>query len=183
MELFEMVNGYAAPSIHALLISPFKEIWNNDTSDNNIESIKIFTYIELVCSPKKSNPFVGYSEEERPRKVKKEVWDDEDYPLNTDIIFATMKYKELLAQDSLSYGLFLDALVSVEKLRKFLREFDMDERTPHGSLVLKPKDLTNALKDLDDVSKNMEASRDRVHTEIIQSAKTRNQREIGDFER
>lgn len=183
MELFEIVNGYAVPSVHALLISPFKEIWNNDNSDNNVDSINTFTYIELLCSPKKSNPFVGYSEEERPAKVKKEVWGDEDYPLDTDTILAVIKYKELLSESSPSYDLYVSAVNAVQKLRKFLNDFEMDEKTPNGTLLLKPKDITNALKDLDEVSKNMEASRDRVHTEITQSAKTRNQRDIGDFER
>lgn len=183
MDLFEVINGYAVPSVHALLIEPFRSMWEEDASDNNVDSIKAFTYIELVCSPKKSNPFIGYSEEDRPRKVKKQVWGDEDYPLNTDIILATIKYKELLSESSPSYDLYISAVNAVQKLRIFLDGFNPDERVNAGYLVMKPGDITRALKDLDDVGKNMEFARDRVHTELIQSAKTRNQREIGEYER
>lgn len=183
MDLLEMVNGYAVPSVHALLIEPFKSIWNNDTSSNNIESTKIFTYIELLCSPKKSNPFAGYEEEIRVIKVKEEVWGDGNYPITHQIMLATLRYKELLSDSSMSYGLYVDAVTGVEKLRKFLREFSLDERTPGGAMVLKPRDITSAMKDIDDVAKNMESSRDRVHTELIQTSKTRNQRDIGDYER
>lgn len=183
MELFEMVNGYAVPSIHALLIEPFKSIWNNDTSNNNVDSTKIFTYIELMCSPRKSNPFHGYEEETRIKKVKEEVWGNEDYPITHEVMMATLRYKELLSESSVSYGLYVDALVGIEKLRKWLREFSLDERTPGGAMVLKPRDVTSAMKDMDETGKSIESSRDRVHTELIQTAKTRNQREIGDYER
>lgn len=183
MELFEMVNGYVMPSVHALMIEPFKSIWEKDTSDNNVESIKVLTYIELMCSPKKSNPFHGYSEEERPSKVKQEVWKDKNHPTTMDMLNGVIKYKELLADDSASYALYISAVNGVQKLRQFLDTFSMDERTPNGAMVLKPADVTRAYKDLDDVAKNMEAARDRVHTEIVQSAKTRNQRNINEFER
>lgn len=183
MELFEMVNGYAMPSIHALLIRPFKDMWEQDTSKNNVECIKIFTYVELMCSPKKSNPFIGCAEDERSAKVKKEVWGDENYPTGVDVVMAVLKYKELLSESSPSYDLYVSGVNAIYKLRKFLDDFDMDERTPHGAMVMKPKDITNALKDLDEVSKNMELSRDRVHSELITNTKTRNEREIGPFER
>ncbi len=179
-----MVNGYAAPSVHALLIEPFKSIWEKDTSLNNEKSIQIFTYVELVCSPKNTNPFMGYTdEEERSRKVKEAVWKDPDYPITEEVMWAVLRYKELLADSSPAYGLYIDAITSINKLRVFLREFDINERTPTGSMVLKPKDLTNALKDLDEVSRNLELSKDRVHNELTQMSKTRNQREIGYFER
>lgn len=183
MDLFEIVNGSAVPSVHALMIKPFKDIWESDTSDFKENSIKIFTYIELLCSPKKSNPFVGCSEEDRPTKVKKEVWGDEDYPIGLDVMMATLKYKELLSESSPSYELWVSAVNAVKKLRVFLDEFDMDERNTHGMLILKPKDVTNALKDLEEVSRNMELGRERVHSELVSATKTRNEREIGYFER
>lgn len=183
MELFEMVNGYVSPSIHVLLIEPFKTIWDNDTSKNNIDSIKLFTYVELMCNPRKSNPFFGCSEDERPAKVKQEVWGNPDHPVDTDMVLAVIKYKELLSKSSPSYDLYVSGVNAVHKLRKFLDDFNMNERTPSGAMVMKPKDITNALKDLDDVGKNMELSRDRVHSEMITNTKTRNEREIGDFER
>ncbi len=183
MELFEMVNGYVVPSVHSLIIQPFKDIWNTDTSSNNIESTKIFTYIELMCSPKKSNPFIGIPEEERSEKVKEEVWKDEDYRITDTIMFAVLKYKELLSIASPSYDLYVSAANAVQKLKAFLDDFDMEDKTRGGTLVLKPKDITSALKDIEDVGKNLELARNRVHSEVIQANKTRNQREINDFER
>lgn len=183
MDLFEIVNNRVKPTIHALLIEPFKSMWENDTSEFKQNCIKDFTYVELMCNPRKSNIFMGYPEQERPSKVKREVWGNEDHPITTEIMFAVMKYQELLNEATPSYGLYVSALNSIAKLRNFLDNFDPDERTRAGGLIMKPKDLTGALKELDDVSRSLEASKERVHSELVNNAKTRNEREIGRFER
>lgn len=184
MDLFEMVNGYVMPSVHSLTIEPFRTIWEEDDTQNNTYSIELFTYVELLCSPKKSNPYSGEVDlEKRSRLVKKEVWDDENYPTDMDMVNCTIKYKELLSISSASYGLYVDAETAVDKLRTFFREFDLGERTPHGAMVLKPRDVTGALKDIDDVAKNIEMRKEKVHSELLTTTKTRNDREINEFER
>jgi hypothetical protein len=185
MDLFVVHNNKAFPSTHALLISPFREIWNNDRSVEKEEAIRIFTYIELLASPKKSNPYFGIPEEDRHLKVKKEVWGDSPPSVENslEIIKAVEKYKDLLAIASPSFVLFESAMVMAENLQEQIRTFNLNERTRSGSLVLKPKDATNALKDIPDTVKSLELLRARVNQELIEDAKTRNQREIGHYER
>ena len=185
MELFQITNQNAFPSPHALLIEPFKTIWEEDETPNKGEAVKIFTYIELVCSPKKSNPFVGYSEEDRPAKVREEVWKDPNFkhPKFQQIIQGVLTYKKLLHESSATYELFNSAMNAADKLRKFLNEVDLQERTNGGTAVYKPGDLTRALKEVPEVIKSLSALKDKVHTELEEASKTRNQREIGLFER
>lgn len=183
MDLFEIINGRAFPTPHALLIEPFKTIWEKDTTVEKGHAIKLFSYVELLCSPRKSNPFLGYSEDIRPKKVKREVYGTEDYHTTEFMILAVAKYKELLSNASPTYGLFTSALNAKDKLIEFLDNFDLAERTQGGTAVLKPADITKALKEIPDVAKSIVAMRDKVNTEVIEEAKTRNQREIGEYER
>lgn len=187
MELFQIVNNRAVPSTHALLIEPFKSIWYNDDTEDKKEATKVFSYVELLCNPRKSNPFSGYSEQERPSKVKRLVF-GEDNPelldsMISEIIECTMKYKELLQISSPSYGLYEDAALAIEKLRAFFREFNFDERTRSGGMVLKPKDVSDAITKVDIVAKNLQKTRDQLQMELIDETRTRNKREIGEFER
>jgi hypothetical protein len=183
MDLFEVNNGTAFPTAHALLIEPFKTIWNSDPDPKHSNAIKVFSYVYLLCSPKKSNPFLGYSEEDRPRHVKKEVYGDQD-KVDTDfMIMATMKYKELLAIASPTYTLLNAALSAKDKLVDYLENFDLSERTQGGTAVIKPADITKALKEVPDVARSIIAMVEKVNMEIIEEAKTRNQREIGQYER
>lgn len=183
MDLFEINNGRAFPSAHVLLIEPFKTIWEKDPSPDKGNAIKVFTYIELVCSPKKSNPFLGYSEDIRPAKVKQEVWGDSTKP-NTDFMtLGVIKFKELLDDASPTYSLFNAAMVAKDKLENFLLNFNLEERTQGGTAVLKPKDITSALKEIPDTAKGIVAMREKVNQELIEDAKTRKDREIGEYER
>lgn len=180
--LFEIVNGNLIVSEHALIIEPFRTIWLSDTTPKKEHAHRLFKYVELVCSPKKSNPFSGYSEEDRPSKVKKEIYKDENYKTTDFMIMATMKYKEMLENSSPSYSLFTSALVAANKLEKYLKELDLSERTQGGTAVIKPADVTRALKEIPDVTKSIISMRDKVQFEILEEAKTRNQRKIGHYE-
>lgn len=185
--LFNMEGTELTISPFALMTEPFDEIWDADNDPDKLQAIKIFKYIELTCNPKKNNPFSGYSEQERPAKVKKNVFGDEnpEIPIDmiNDIVRGTIKYKEFLTEASPSYGLYVDAANAVVKLREFLRGFDLDERTKSGGMVLKPQDIASTLGKLDDVDKSMLKAREKVHNEITDNTRTRNDREIGLFER
>ena len=68
--LFIVENSIAKPNTETLLISPFKEIWERDESEDKETAIKEFTFIELMSCKKKSNPYAGYSDEIRKDKLK-----------------------------------------------------------------------------------------------------------------
>lgn len=183
MELFEIRNNRAFPTIHSLIIEPFKTIWATDTTEEKSHAVRLFSYVELLCNPRKSNPFMGYSEEARPARVKKEIYGNENYGTTNFMILATAKYKELLKDSSPTYDLFNSALNAKDKLVDFLNNFDLNERTQGGTAVIKPADITRALKEIPDVAKSILATRDKVQTELIEETKTRNKREIGQYER
>lgn len=183
MDLFEIINGKAFPTVHALMIEPFKTIWEKDPTAEKGHAIKVFTYIELCCSPKKSNPFLGYSEDKRPEKVKKEIYGNPDKEDTEFMMLGVLKYKELLAIASPTYSLLTAGLNAKDKLVHFLENFDLSERTQGGTAVIKPADITKALKEIPDVAKSINSMRDKVHTELVEEAKTRNQREVGQYER
>lgn len=182
MDLFEVREGKAMPSVHALLIKPFKTIWEEDKTATKENAINAFTFIELNCSPKKSNSYSGYDPEERYRKLKKDIYGDEAYQLPGLVVDGIMKYEEFLENASPSFPLLKDALAASIKFRNHLGEIDLKERTNSGTAVYKPKDISGAFKDIPDMAKTLETLRDKVNQELLADTKTRNNREIGHFE-
>jgi hypothetical protein len=181
--IFEIRNGRAFPTPFALRMQHYGKMWEEDTSDENEECIKKFTYIEFMLSPRKDNPFHGYEEDKRVPRVKKEVWNDENHPIDTDIILGMEVYKEYLRNASPTFPLYEAALVAADNLKKSLKSMNLDERTNSGTAVLKPKDVTNALKDVPDVIKSLQTMRNSVHAELVEDNKTRGDRTIGMYER
>lgn len=181
--LFEISNGVLIVSEHALMIEPFASIWQSDPTPKKENALKLFKYVDLVCSPKKSNPYFGYSEDTRPKKVKKEIYKDENYATTDYMIACVERYKELLHSYSPTYDMLTSALTAADKLKKYFDSFDFDERTKGGIQVIKPKEITAALKELPDTAKGIAMMRDKVNFELAEESRTRNQREIGQYER
>ena len=183
MDLLEIRNNRVFPTVHALMLEPFKTIWESDTEEQKGNAIKVFSYIEFVCSPKKSNIFLGYEEKKRSARVKKEIYGDENYPTTDFMMRGVLRYKQALEESSPTYPLLISGLNAKDKLISFLDTFDLEERTNSGTAVLKPADITRALKEIPEVAKAIQAMREKVHSELEEAAKTRNQREVGDYER
>lgn len=183
MDLFEVRDGRAFPVTHALMIKPFKTIWEQDETEDKGEAIKMLSFIELFCSPKKSNPYHGYSEDERYIKLKEEIYDDAQYELSYLVTDGIIKYENLLENASPTYSLLRTCEQTTERLKEALTTIDINERTRSGGAVYKPKDITGALSEIADVAKNIETLREKVTQELLAETKTRNSREPGYFER
>lgn len=183
MDLFTIENGVAKPSEHALLVEPFKTIWETDKSKIKGDAMKSLTYIELLCSIKKSNPFSGYDEAIRPQKVGKEVYKDEGYQ-PTDLEKEGINtYIEFLNEASPTLSFYRASLRAAMELKTFYDTVDLNERTNGGAAVYKPGDITRGLKETAEVIKSLKDLESQVQTEVVEKSKTRGQREIGIYER
>lgn len=186
MDLFELTNGRAFPTVHVLMIEPFKTIWETDTTVEKGNAIRLFSYIELMCSPKRSNPFFGYAENIRSSKVKREIYKDENYTDTSFMITGIAKYKELLANSSPSFNMLNSALMAKDAIVGFLKDAEArlaERNLKSGAPIFKPVDVTNALIRIGAITKELEAARDKVGEELKEASKTRGQRVIGLYER
>jgi hypothetical protein len=182
MELFTYQNGKAMPSVHALIIEPYKTIWAQDKDPTKGEAVRFFTFIELACSPKKSNPYFGYGPEERYQILKEKLFGEKAYQLPGLVMDGLIQYEDFLTHASPSYSLLKAALDGAEQFKTYLSNINLSERTNSGTAVYKPRDVTNALKDLPSIAKNIEELRIKVQQELLEEGKTRSNREVGLFE-
>ena len=185
MDIFEIQNERAVPSTHSLLIEPFKTIWDNDKSKSKEDAIKKFTFIELMCSRKKSNPYIGYSEDIRYSKLAENIYGDEFVkPTDDELLKKGIEiYKQLMYEASPTLSYLEAALEAAEKVKEMMKNVDFDERTNGGAAVYKPADITNALKQTSEVVKSLVSLKEKVEAELMEDTKTRGSRDIGHFER
>lgn len=181
--LFTVESKVVSPTTQSLLISPFKELWNRDTTKDKMYAIEDFSYIEFMASIQKSNPYSGYSEDQRPNKIIKDIitraeWDQDD-PL---ILKGIEKLKEFQAEASVTYNYYMSAKVAAEKMQQFFINFSMNqinERT--GAPVFKPRDITSALNDTSRVLENLNTLREKVDNEVFEEVKKKGQKIVSPF--
>ena len=178
--LFKIENSRAVPNVETLLIEPFKTIWEKDTTIGKTTAILELTFIEFMSSSMKSNPYKGYEPEKRIEVLKRDFmppgWEPDDL-----ISQGLERIKEFQTEASPNYTLYKDALVAKEKLQRFLRTFDMTEKTNSGSLVLKPGDVTKSLMDIEKVAVSLDTLEKKIDQELFEEVKTRANKEISIF--
>jgi hypothetical protein len=185
MSLFIVEKLKVMPHPSTLLIYPFKDMWEADTTVNKDVALLKFAYIEFMCSYDKSNDFIGYEIEDRPNKIIAAIDRNNEYSFMDDnLIAAGIKmYKELQNDASPSIRLYEASLNASDKLVTFFDTLNMAERTKSGTPVFKPADITRALKDVNDVLKTLSSLKTTIHQELIEAAKGKGGRTINFFEK
>lgn len=180
--LFKVEGKVVFPTDEILLVSPFKEIWERDKSKNKEYALEDFAYMEFMTSMLKSNPYKGYSSEVKHEVVSKDIITREDWQPD-ELIRKGMEYIFKQQKDgSATYTLYLSALQAKEKLEKFFRQVDLDERNfKTGMPIYKPKELSSAILDVDKITASLSVLEKKVEEELFDSVRTKGAKEISPF--
>lgn len=191
MKLFNVVNQVVLPTEEVLLISPFKEIWDRDFSEHKFYAIKEFSFIEFMCSPKKTNPFSGYIDKvERAKKIIANIYSREavhrsiaDKWEPDDLVIDGCKvYLQFLNEASPALDFLNATEEAIEKLKQWFKTVDLNKTNAKGALLYKPVDITNAASKTELMIKTLVTLRDKVEQELFDNTKTLKNRKINPFE-
>lgn len=188
MDIFVIQNGVVIPTPEALMIYPFSEIWERN-ADKSVAMLKL-SYIEFMCSRKRSNPFIDYHEDEREEKILISLFpngNDEDREIVTEddmVGIGMAKYLAMQSDASPSLKFYEASLAAAEQMVDFFTTFDLTETNiKTGHPLYKPADITRALKDVDVVLKTLNALKSKVIQELYDDSKAKGGREINHFEK
>ena len=181
--LFIVENSIAKPNTETLLISPFKEIWDRDLTEDKEIAIKEFTFIELMASKKKSNPYAGYSDEVRKQKLKEFLFGEEsEWKVDAEVEAGLVKISEFQREASPTYSYYISVLEATEKMKQFFTSFDINEVNDKGARVFKPNEIVMAISNTDKLLQNLNSMKEKVEQELFEQTKTRGMKQINPFE-
>lgn len=181
--LFVVENNIAKPNTETLLIEPFKTLWERDSSKDKSTAIKEFTYIELMSSKKKSNPYSGYSEDIRAEKLKEYLFEDNPkWEPDIEVEKGLSKIVEFQKEASPTYTYYISVLEATEKMKDFFTTFDINEVNDKGARVFKPNEIVMAISNTDKLLQNLHSMKEKVEQELFEQAKTRGMKQINPFE-
>lgn len=180
--LFIVEGAAVIPTPETLEISPFKEIWERDESPNKETARAEFKYIEFMTSVLKTNPYKGYDDKRKEEEVRLSVGFSPKRRIDKLMKDAMQAIREFQIGASENYQYYLSAKRAVDKMRIFNNTFDLTAVNPKTlNLLLKPKDVTNALKDTEAILANFEALKSKVEEEVYAKAKVRSDKKISPF--
>ena len=181
--LFIVENNVAKPNTETLLISPFKEIWERDLTEDKEVALKEFTFMELMSSKKKSNPYAGYSDEIRKQRLEEYLFGKEsEWKMDILVEQGLAKIVEFQKEASPTYSYYISVLEATEKMKQFFTSFDINEVNEKGARVFKPNEIVMAISNTDKLLQNLNSMKEKVEQELFEQTKTRGMKQINPFE-
>lgn len=173
MKLFDLIGGKVKIHSDAIGIPCFRRVWDADKPDKE-HATKVISYIVLMN--KWDSPYVqSMDEDSRELKLKKEIFDDENYKLTTEELICEDEYKTLLNTRALqmlnNMRLKLD---SVSKYYKESLDDTLDEK--------KIKDLLAGMTSVGRVLKSIDSLETMVKAEELAIGKVKGDAKVNPYE-
>jgi hypothetical protein len=186
--IFEWTGDQMVIALPEVLLFPeFDNLWNNTEfnkckSDKkgvkHIKSSRVFKFIWMVHDYK--SPYMEYDEEERTSQALRDsklIMSDVTNPI---VVAAIAKYQNL--QDTRLLKLLRTANKTVDKIRVFLDEMDLDERDVNDKLVHNSGNVMKQIGDLGRVSEGMKDLEYQVKKEMETAKTVRGEIDLGLFD-
>lgn len=168
MKLFELEDNAVTFSPQALLLEPFKKLWERDKSKDKaraVDELAFIWYMEDV----RSDFYDIIDEDERREEVLKFLTELPSNYVPDDEVWKALKEYRVLSE-SLSVKVLKDTMVMVNNLRQAIRDIDFTERDKAGKVVYdygRAMDiagkLPKLLKDLRDIYREIEREAEEQH--------------------
>jgi len=180
--LFKVEKKHVIPHTETLMISPFKEIWERDSTEYKKFAIEELSYIEFMGSIMKSNPYSGYNKDKKEPKIREDIISREDWSPDEFVSKGIEKLKEMQRDGSPTYNYFMSAKTAAEKMQDFFESFNMtDVNIKTGNPLYKPRDITSALNDTSKVLQNLNDLKEKVDNEVYEMTKNKGQKIVSPF--
>lgn len=176
MRLFKYNDYKVDVNPEALMLKPFKTLYDK-TEDK--EKVKLlFAYIYFFADPRSDYMYI-VDEDDRMEEIKQGLglpnkWKPDD-TLNKAIEF----YKSFKPMTAM---LLEDTYASVDKLRTFLREIDLNEKDDKGKAVYSPNQITSTIKLIPALVKDLKEAEKTINSELMASTKARGVQKKSVFE-
>jgi len=162
----------------ALMLAPFKALWDRDKSKDKIKAKQELAFIYFMGDPRSDYQYLIDKEVRLAEIIKGEGmpkdWKPDDAVKRALDFYCSFK--------PASAGLLEDTRVAVDKLRQLLRNINLDERDDKNKPVHTLSSITQTIKQIPALVKDLDAAERTLSKDIIAEARARGSQSKGAFE-
>ena len=177
--LYDNATGSLNLNIHEiLLVKEFDTLWNidrnkcdeDDSGEKRLRAWREFKYIWLYADFK--SPYFQYLEMEKHKAAMLDSGLSEDEFLDPDFRAAVKKYMEII-DSSRVLILIKTGYRTLEKLRVYLDEIDLDERDPQTQKpIFKASDILSAIGSIGTMSDKLKELEEKYKKDLLEGKKS-----------
>lgn len=157
----------------ALTLAPFKKIWNRDRTANKDRAISEMGYIYFMMDPRSDYQYL-VDEEERSKAIIEGEGLSPSWKPDKVVQEAMEFYSKFKPTAAL---LLEDTRYAVDKLRKLLRDINLDEKDDKGKPVYTLNTITATIKQVPSLARDLDEAEKALASEMRSQGKMRGQGE------
>lgn len=178
MKLFKYEGYKVVISEEAFALKVFRQIWNRDRSVSKDRAIMELGYIYFMIDPRSDYQYL-VDEEERS----KAIIEGEGLPSNWKPDKVVTEAMQFYSRFKPTAALLLeDTRVAVEKLRKLLRDINLEDTDDKGRPLYTLNTITATIKQVPGLAKDLDEAEKALASEMRSEGKMRGQGEKTIFE-
>jgi hypothetical protein len=169
MNVLEFENFEVKPTQEAFLIKPIRDLYNEDKSKNKEKFMAYLSVIYFIADPRSSYNYISDEEDRLQAIIEQEGI--KNFKMTDTLKRAIEIYKQHTTTTSLE--LLKAARAAIDKIRYFLSDVDLKELDVHGKPVYTVSSITQALKQVMVLSKELIAVEKVVSGEIEEKGRAK----------
>lgn len=169
MKLFKYESYKITVSEEALLLKPFKAIWKRDKTPNKDKAMAELGFIYFFCDIRSDYQYI-VDEEARKQAIKEGEGLPKDWEPDKLVLEAMQFYNKFKPTSAL---LLEDTRFAVDKLRKLLREIDLNQLDDKGKPIYTLNTITATIKQVPALVRDLDEAERSIAKEIAQNDKVR----------
>ena len=179
MKLINFENYELKVSDEALLVTPIRRLYNKDRSAKKDTFFQQMSILFFYADPRSSYSYIT-DDKLRLQAIIEQEGLPANYKLDKEMLSLIELYKKMTTTTSLL--LLQDTRTAVDKVRKFLRDIDLDERNNSGMPVYSVSTVTTTIAKIPQLIKDLNEAEKTVTKEIEEAGRTRGSVEKKVFE-
>ena len=169
IKLFEYDNYEVIIEPEAIMLAPFKVLYDRDKRKDKSLAKQELAYIYYMGDPRSDYQYI-IDKDKRMGEVIKGLgmpagWKPDDAVNNALTFYESFK--------PVSAGLLEDTRVAVDKLRKMLRDIDLDARDRNGKPIHTLSTVTQTIKQIPSLVRDLDEAERMLSKDIVAEAKAR----------
>lgn len=173
MKLFKYEGYKVTISEEAFTLKPFKQIWNRDRTASKDKALTELGYIYFMVDPRSDYQYL-VDDEERSKTIK----EDQGLPANWQPDRVVKEAMEFYGKFKPTAALLLeDTRYAVEKLRRLLRDINLDDKDDKGKPIYTLNTITATIKQIPGLVKDLDEAEKALASEMRSQGRMRGQGE------
>ena len=170
MHLIEYENYQVRPTEEFFLIKPLRDLYKKYHDKDWDKFMQLVSFIYHYVDPRSSYAYI-VDDAERFNEIVQQEGLPAKFKIDKDLQDCIDSYK--LRVITLSYKLLQSTRIAIDKLSDFLQNIDFDERDDKGKAVYTISSITQAIRQIPQLSKDLIEAEKIISKEIEEGCKAR----------